>query len=56
MAAYEDFRFASGDDLADLSGAASRFNYNVTAIKLLKSLEGEGSMYVCIGRQMSKRR
>ena len=38
MTAYDDFRFASADDLADLGGPASRFNHNITAIKLLKSL------------------
>jgi hypothetical protein len=32
-------RFVSNGDLADLGGPASRFNYNITAIKLLKSLE-----------------
>src|SRR5881409_219086 len=42
MTAYDDFRFASVDDLADLGGPVSRFNHNVTAIKLLKSLEAEG--------------
>ncbi|MGH9937966.1 MAG: Eco57I restriction-modification methylase domain-containing protein, partial [Blastocatellia bacterium] len=42
MTAYDDFRFASADDLADLGGPASRFNHNVSAIKLLKSLEAEG--------------
>ncbi|MGH9938536.1 MAG: hypothetical protein ACREAM_20035, partial [Blastocatellia bacterium] len=42
MTAYDDFRFALVDDLADLGGPVSRFNHNVTAIKLLKSLEAEG--------------
>jgi hypothetical protein len=42
MTAYADFRFASADDLADLGGPASRFNKNIAAIKLLKSLEAEG--------------
>jgi N12 class adenine-specific DNA methylase len=42
MTAYDDFRFTSADDLADLGGPASRFNHNVAAIKLLKSLEAEG--------------
>lgn len=42
MTAYADFRFASAGDLADLGGPASRFNHNVAAIKLLKSLEEEG--------------
>jgi len=36
-----DFRFESGEDLSDLGGPASRFNYNVIAIKLLKQLEAE---------------
>jgi hypothetical protein len=39
MTAYVDFRFASNGDLADLGGPASRFSHNITAIKLLKSLE-----------------
>src|SRR5262245_63068680 len=42
MTVYEDFRFTPTDDLADLGGPASRFNHNVKAIKLLKSLEAEG--------------
>ncbi len=42
MTAYADFRFATTGDLADLGGLASRFNHNITAIKLLKSLEAEG--------------
>src|SRR5262249_14706682 len=42
MTAYADFRFASTGDLANLGGPASRFNHNITAIKLLKSLESEG--------------
>ncbi len=42
MTAYDDFRFASADDLAGLGGPVSRFNHNVIAIKLLKSLEAEG--------------
>jgi N12 class adenine-specific DNA methylase len=42
MTAYDDFRFASADDLAGLGGPVSRFNQNVAAIKLLKSLEAEG--------------
>jgi N12 class adenine-specific DNA methylase len=42
MTAYDDFRFASADDLADLGGPASRFNHNVAAIKLLKSFEAKG--------------
>ncbi len=42
MTAYGDFRFAPADDLADLGGPASRFNHNIAAIKLLKSLEAEG--------------
>jgi hypothetical protein len=42
MTAYADFRFASTGDLAYLGGPASRFNHNMTAIKLLKSLEAEG--------------
>jgi len=42
MTAYDDFRFASTGDLADFGGPASRFNHNITAIKLLKSLEAEG--------------
>jgi hypothetical protein len=42
MTAYDDFRFASADDLADFGGPVSRFNHNVAAIKLLKSLEAEG--------------
>jgi N12 class adenine-specific DNA methylase len=41
MTAFADFRFAPGEDLADLGGPASRFNHNVAAIKLLKSLEAE---------------
>ncbi|MCI0392946.1 MAG: hypothetical protein MOB07_29795 [Acidobacteria bacterium] len=41
MTAYEDFRFAPADDLADLGGPASRFNHNVAAIELLKCLETE---------------
>lgn len=41
MIAFADFRFAPGEDLADLGGPASRFNHNVAAIKLLKSLEAE---------------
>ena len=40
-ASFQDFRFASDDELADLGGAASRFNHNVAAIKLLKSLEAD---------------
>jgi hypothetical protein len=42
MTAYDDFRFTSAGDLADLGGPASRFKHNITAIKLLKSLEAEG--------------
>jgi len=42
MTAYVDFRFASTGDLAYLGGPASRFNHNMMAIKLLKSLEAEG--------------
>src|SRR5262245_160459 len=42
MTAYADFRFASIGDLAYLGGPASRFNHNITAIKLLKSLDAEG--------------
>ncbi len=42
MTAYADFCFASADDLADLGGPATRFNHNIAAIKLLKSLEAEG--------------
>ncbi len=42
MTAYDDFRFTSAGDLADLGGPASRFKHNITAIKLLKSLEVEG--------------
>ncbi|MGH9766456.1 MAG: hypothetical protein ACREAB_03400, partial [Blastocatellia bacterium] len=42
MTAYADFRFASTGDLASLGGPASRFNHNIAAIKLLKSLEAEG--------------
>src|SRR5262249_21674963 len=42
MTAYADFRFASTGDLAYLGGPASRFNHNMTAINLLKSLEAEG--------------
>ena len=41
MTAFADFRFALGEDLADLGGPPSRFNHNVAAIKLLKSLEAE---------------
>ena len=41
MTAFADFRFAPGEDLADLGGPASRFNHNVAAIKLLKSIEAE---------------
>ncbi len=41
MTAFADFRFAPGEDLADLGGPASRFNHNVAAIKLLKTLEAE---------------
>ncbi|MCG3143138.1 MAG: hypothetical protein HONDAALG_00459 [Gammaproteobacteria bacterium] len=41
MTAFTDFRFAPGEDLADLGGPASRFNLNVAAIILLKSLEAE---------------
>jgi len=44
MTVYEDFRFTPTDDLADLGGPASRFNHNVKAIKLLKSLEAEGRL------------
>ena len=36
MTAYVDFHFASTGDLASLGGPASRFNHNMTAIKLLK--------------------
>ena len=39
MTAYADIRFTAADDLADLGGPVSRFNHNITAIKLLKSLE-----------------
>src|SRR5262245_22265641 len=42
MTTYADFRFASTGDLAYLGGPASRFNHNMTAIKLLKSLEADG--------------
>ncbi len=42
MTVYDDFRFTSAGDLADLGGPASRFKHNITAIKLLKSLEAEG--------------
>ena len=42
MTAYDDFRFVSDDDLAGLGGPVSRFNHNIAAIKLLKSLEAEG--------------
>jgi hypothetical protein len=41
MTAYDDFRFTSAGDLADLGGLASRFKHNITAIKLLKRLEAE---------------
>jgi len=41
MTAYADFRFASIGDLAYLGGPSSRFNHNIAAIKLLKSLESE---------------
>jgi len=41
MTAYDDFRFTSAGDLADLGGPASRFKHNITAIKLLKRLEAE---------------
>ncbi|MCI0523645.1 MAG: DEAD/DEAH box helicase family protein, partial [Acidobacteria bacterium] len=41
MTAYDDFRFATDDELGDLGGAASRFNHNVAAITLLKKLEAE---------------
>jgi len=40
-ASFQDFRFASDEDLADLGGPASRFNHNVAAITLLKSLEAD---------------
>jgi N12 class adenine-specific DNA methylase len=36
-----DFRFDSEENLSDLGGAASRFNHNIAAIKLLKQLEAE---------------
>lgn len=36
-----DFRFAPDEELADLGGAASRFQHNVAAITLLKQLEAE---------------
>ncbi|HEX5083367.1 MAG TPA: hypothetical protein VFY40_15085 [Blastocatellia bacterium] len=36
-----DFRFEASEGLSDLGGAASRFNHNVAAIKLLKQLEAE---------------
>jgi len=42
MTAHQDFQFEPTDDLADLGASASRFNHNVAAIKLLKSLEAEG--------------
>lgn len=45
MTAYVDFRFASTGDIASLGGPASRFNHNITAIKLLKSLEAEDRAY-----------
>ncbi len=45
MAAYQDFRFAPDDELADLGGAASRFHQNIAAIKLLKSLEAESRAF-----------
>jgi len=41
MTAYDDFRFSSADDLADLGGPTTRFNHNIAAIKQLKSLEEE---------------
>ncbi len=36
-----DFRFDHDDDLSDLGGAASRFRFNVAAIRLLKELEAD---------------
>jgi hypothetical protein len=38
MTAYDDFRFASADDLADLGGPGSRFNHNVAAINAYQRL------------------
>ncbi len=36
-----DFRFDHNDDLSGLGGAASRFKFNIAAIRLLKELESE---------------
>jgi N12 class adenine-specific DNA methylase len=45
MTAYDDFRFAPGDELNELGGPASRFHHNVAAIKLLKALEMESRVF-----------